>query len=482
MKWDKDVGGVAGLYTTDEEGNKKYFDVTNHGQVDTTKEWEELLSGPSGKNIDAGFLALKLSKSKGGKNIAKTISDVIGGSVEEILYGTDNWIQKDTSNIADPLKKAKQEVINQANARKKEIRTSLLDTKVSDKNGEKSSLFSEKDEYLNNLASNIQKLEVDVNETTAAGFQAFMSAKKAQLTDITSSEFDNLQQEYYDIFKDINLDDPTASLEVLNQKIEQGNEKAQELKENLTAKGQPLDISNQFKDLLTSGVLDGISEEIAKISDSAGNIDVSATRELVDSNTELKNIMDEFQVSGYAMGKILTDIQKGELTLTDINNGLVESYKLLYSAVGQAEDVLYDLSKADLGEDYTDIGKIYEERYETIKDLYERGAYGSANFAGNIKSLIGEEEWNSILAEADYNNKAAYEEVLKRYKLDQVNGNLYGSFSALISANKNDIFTNKNGMIEYDFSGFETYDEILNHMVESFGISKAPTFFANLIV
>ena len=472
MKWDKDVGGVAGLYTTDEKGDKKYFDVTNHGQVDTTKEWEELLSDPSGKNIDAGFLALKLAKSKNGKNIAKTISDVIGGSVEEILYGTDDWVQKDTSNIADPLKKAKQEAINQANARKKEIRTSLLDTTVFDKNGEKSSFFSEKDEYLNNLASNIQKLEVDINETTAAGFQAFMSAKKAQLTDITSSEFDSLQQEYYNIFKDINLDDPTVALEVLNQKIEQGNEKAQELKENLTAKGQPLDISNQFKDLLTSGVLEEISEEIAKISDSAGNIDVSATRELVDSNTELKNIMDEFQVSGYAMGKILTDIQKGELTLTDINNGLVESYKLLYSAVGQAEDVLYDLSKADLGEDYTDIGKIYEERYETIKDLYERGAYGSANFAGNIKSLIGEEEWNSILAEADYNNKAAYEEVLKRYKLDQVNGNLYGSFSALISANKNDIFTNKNGMIEYDFSGFETYDEILDHMVASFGISR----------
>ena len=472
MKWDKDVGGVAGLYTTDEEGNKKYFDVTNHGQVDTTKEWEELLSDPSGKNIDAGFLALKLAKSKSGKNISKTISELIGDSAEEILYGTDDWIQKDTSNITEPLEKAKQEAINQANERKTEIYASLLGTTVSDKDGKKSLLFNGKDEYVKNLASNIQKLEVDINETTAAGFQAFISAKKAQLTDIASSEFDSLQQEYYNIFKDINLDDPTAALEVLNQKIEQGNEKAQELKENLTAKGQPLDISNQFKDLLTSGVLDEISEEIAKISDSAGNIDVSATRELVDSNTELKNIMDEFQVSGYAMGKILTDIQKGELTLTDINNGLVESYKLLYSAVGQAEDVLYDLSKADLGEDYTDIGKIYEERYETIKDLYERGAYGSANFAGNIKSLIGEEEWNSILAETGYNNKAAYEEVLKRYKLDQVNGNLYGSFSALISANENDIFTNKNGMIEYDFSGFETYDEILDHMVASFGISR----------
>jgi hypothetical protein len=85
---------------------------------------------------------------------------------------------------------------------------------------------------------------------------------------------------------------------------------------------------------LASGALDAIAEDIAKISDEVGNIDVTATRELVDSNTELKNIMDEFNVSGYAMGKILTDIQNGELTLTEINKGLIESYKLLYSAMG----------------------------------------------------------------------------------------------------------------------------------------------------
>jgi hypothetical protein len=60
--------------------------------------------------------------------------------------------------------------------------------------------------------------------------------------------------------------------------------------------------------LVTSGVLDEISEDIAKLSDEAGNIDVTATRELVDGNQSLKRVMDEFNVSGYAMGKILTDI------------------------------------------------------------------------------------------------------------------------------------------------------------------------------
>jgi hypothetical protein len=31
MEWDESVGGVEGLYATDSEGNKQYFDVSNHG-------------------------------------------------------------------------------------------------------------------------------------------------------------------------------------------------------------------------------------------------------------------------------------------------------------------------------------------------------------------------------------------------------------------------------------------------------------------
>jgi hypothetical protein len=66
---------------------------------------------------------------------------------------------------------------------------------------------------------------------------------------------------------------------------------------------------------------------------------------------------------------------------------------------------LYDLRNADLGEDYTEIGRTFEERYNTIKDLYDRGAYGSENFANNIKSLIGEETWQNYLLAANNNTK-----------------------------------------------------------------------------
>jgi hypothetical protein len=83
------------------------------------------------------------------------------------------------------------------------------------------------------------------------------------------------------------------------------------------------------------------------------------------------------------------------------------------------------------------------------------------------------------LTENGGSNKKAYEAAVKKYKLNKNDGNLYGSFSSLISEDaadsnspKNEIFKNKNGTITYDFSGFESYDAILDHMVSAFGISR----------
>lgn len=516
MQYDSDKEGWQGLYKLNSKNEKEYFDVSSHGSVDTAENWANLMADPSGgahignsKDIDAGFLAHKLATNKSSQAAVQTLANGLTESLEqEILYGTDNWDTKFQENagfyniegIEKPIEvtefdAAVNKSINQANARKQAIYDNLIgkddqDTKdfqegIRDAEGNaffdtgENKSFTE--EAMKNLASNIQALETDTNFVTGQAYQAFVTSKMAKRKEegesFDAEALEEIENQYYDIFKDLDLTDATASLDTLNQKIANGVEGAEELKKNLTAEGGSLDISNQFSDLVKSGVLEEISEDIAKLSDEAGNIDVSATRELVDSNKELKNIMDAFNVSGYAMGKILTDIQNGELTLTEITSGLVEEYKLLYSAMGQAEDVLYDLRNADLGEDYTEIGRTYEERYNTAKDLYKRKAYGSENFAGNIKSLIGDEAWQSLLNESDGSNKKAYEKAIKQYKLDKNDGNLYGSFSALINEGATDtegrqIFSNKDGKITYDFSGFETYDEILDHMVDAFSISR----------
>jgi hypothetical protein len=72
--------------------------------------------------------------------------------------------------------------------------------------------------------------------------------------------------------------------------------------------------------------------------------------------------------------------------------------------------------------------------------LYTRGAYGSENFAGNIKSLIGEDEWEKYLSNAGNNAKLAWENILSDYHLDENNGNLYDSFSSLVATHINAAF------------------------------------------
>lgn len=482
LKWDESVGGYEGLYRETSDGEKQYMDISNHGMIDNADEWTEWMTDPNSTNIDAGYVAYMLSFTAPSSNPSFTLTDFITGHEDEILYGTDDWT--DVGVSGSEIEQARALAINESNQRKRDIYDSIINT--TDQDGNLVFDFSPQldlrvkktpyeDETLRQFASNIQKLEVDTNFTTAAGYQAFIASKAAEFDNFSAEDLQNLEDTYYNIFKEIDLENATYSLDALNEMIEDGVEGAQELKDNLTMRGGALDLSSQFATLLADGTLDAISEEISKISDTAGNIDVSATRELVDSNVALKNIMDEFNISGYAMGKILTDIQSGELTLTEINEGLIESYKLLYAAMGQAEDVLYDLRNADLGEDYTEIGRTYEERYQTIQDLYDRGAFGSENFAGNIKSLIGEDEWERYLSEAGNNARIAWENIASDYYLGENDGNLYGSFSSLINTYGSDVFgIDEQGRITYNFDvkGINTYDDILDHMVDAFGISR----------
>ena len=495
LKYDSTKEGIEGLYTTSGEGEdqkKHYLDVSDFGQVDKDKEWDDLLSDPDTKDIDAGFLALKLAKIKGSsKGVASMIQGALDeGITEQVLYGTEDWVNATTDSFAnitnESMRAAVIETVNEANAQKRAILSEITHSTKTDENGQQVDIFSNLinegriytgeifDQSLTDFASNVQRLSVDINDATARAYQAFITNKAASLPQLNGEALKELENEYYDIFSEINLEDTLGTLDSLNQMIAEGVPEAKELKENLIASGE-LSLSTSFEQLYKSGVLDELGEDIAKLSDEAGNIDVTATRELVDSNQELKAVMDDFNVSGYAMGKILTDIQKGEITLTEINGKLIESYKTLYSAMGQAEDVLYDLRNADLGEDYTEIGRTYEERYKTAKDLYTRGAYGSENFAGNIKSLIGDEAWTELVDKNNGSNKKAYEEAVKKYKLNKNDGNLYGAFSSFVKNSNSSVFgIDGSGKITYDFSveGIETYDDVLDHMVKAFGVSR----------
>lgn len=470
LQWDSTIGGVEGLYKTDSDGNKVYLDVSSHGGVDTQEQWEELMSDPSGKNIDAGFLALKLFQGKSGSQLVSMLSNKIGDQAEQVLYGDANYQTSPVkeTGLDDKIQNAINMAINEANANKRAIEESITDNyEAVNETKIKSDTVG-----LTDLVNEVYKISVDTNEQTA---QAFQAAVLAAFASTNSQNLEEITKQYTTLFENLDMSKPTQALEVLDQKIEEGVEGAEELKEALMSSGAGLDMAHQFGELYSSGILDELGEDIVKLSDEAGAIDVTATRELVDSNSALKNIMDQFNVSGYAMGKILTDIQNGELTLTEVNNGLIESYKTLYSAMGQAEDVLYDLRNADLGEDYTEIGRTYEERYKTVQGLYERRAYGSENFTGNIKSLIGEEEWEKYLKEFEGSNKAAYEKIVKDYRLDKNIGNLYGSFSSLIKENETEVFgIDAEGKITYDLTveGIDTYDDVLDHMVKAFGVSR----------
>lgn len=480
LEYDDTREGTKGLYVTDADGNKKYVRINKHGQIDKQSQWEDYVEDPGWwEAIDSGFLAYKLAMAASGEKATQLLADSISDveTKKQVLYGTSDWNTSSStadansgssaSSDADDYKEAIRKATEAANERKRGYLESLQDTKIDNR-----SIFQ--DSQAETLAEDLQRLEVDTNTETALAYQTFVTAAATQVEEVNDNWLSGIKEKYYSIFQDLDLTDANESLAILNSKIEKGVEGAEELKEVLTSSGGQLDISSQFSDVLSSGALDSISEDIAKLSDEAGDIDVAATRELVDSSSELKAIMDEFNLSGYAMGKILTDIQSGELTLMDINNGLVESYKLLYSAMKQAEDVLYELNNADLGTDYTDIGKIYDERLETIQDLAKRKAFGSENFAKNIASLIGVDAWNQALEEANQNSRIAYEKVLEQYQLNLNDGNLYGSFSSLIkkAGKNNKIFSNDNGTISYDLSGFDNYDAVLDHMVDAFGVSR----------
>jgi hypothetical protein len=75
----------------------------------------------------------------------------------------------------------------------------------------------------------------------------------------------------------------------------------------------------------------------------------------------------------------------------------------------------------------------------------------------------------------DGSNKKAYEEAVKKYKLNKNDGNLYGSFASFVRNSESSVFgIDSSGKITYDFSveGIETYDDVLDHMVNAFDVSR----------
>jgi hypothetical protein len=97
LRYDNTLDGVKGLYSLDDKNNKQYFDVSNHGTVDTFTAWNELMANPGegglgkSKNIDAGFLAYKIATNSRGKDIAEDFSTLLNGNIDEILYGNSSW-------------------------------------------------------------------------------------------------------------------------------------------------------------------------------------------------------------------------------------------------------------------------------------------------------------------------------------------------------------------------------------------------------
>jgi hypothetical protein len=104
-----------------------------------------------------------------------------------------------------------------------------------------------------------------------------------------------------------------------------------------------------------------------------------------------------------------------------------------------------------------------------------------------MNQMIGEIAWNEALSTAEGNKVKAYTAIDKEYGLSKNQGNLYGSWSALMKNNNNSlaggaITIDANGIINYDLSDIKNTQELVDKIVKETEVTKeyAETMVADM--
>ena len=300
-------------------------------------------------------------------------------------------------------------------------------------------------------------------------FESIMSAMEA------GNWEDSSLQEW---INSIDFSNPIASVqaieEAVNNKAEPAIQKLAQSIKNSNDYILQTSKSQQVQYFLLSDSYEGLSDQLADFIKENDSISSSNIQELAKSNKDLKTLLDNNIVSAKGLASVLTQIEKGTIAVTDLNDAILIAASSMDDLGGVAKDTINTLNDFDPGYDENDVTGFITKVFDNATENIEKGAYGNNVMGNYMQKIFGEFEYSG--SETGY--KEAYKEWLKNNVkwLEDNKDNMYSAWKdfsdtledGMVGAAKvweqgGEIFIEANGM---------TTDELVKAMVENSDLTE----------
>jgi hypothetical protein len=118
-------------------------------------------------------------------------------------------------------------------------------------------------------------------------------------------------------------------------------------------------------------------ETLSKLAED-GKITATEILELADSSKELRTVLDTTSVSANALASYYEKLKKGTLSMVGASSNFVRVLEKLNAASSAIQDSFALIDTFEPERSQTEIGSSFYEMQQTMRGLYEKGAYGDA--------------------------------------------------------------------------------------------------------
>ena len=175
-------------------------------------------------------------------------------------------------------------------------------------------------------------------------------------------------------------------------------------------------LGEAFSDFYNSSDWEEVSKNMDKFVDSTGQLNASSVMDMAKECNTLNNLLDTGAISAGGVAAALNGLgSSGGLVLDDLNSHVLE----LLSTFNQFNDLIAsshrNIENFDWGIDTGEAEDFVKEGAEKWNELYKNGEYGNPQLEAYAKWVMGEQNYNEVLADKGGNlqetMKAVYDSV-----------------------------------------------------------------------
>lgn len=492
------INSAEELAITLNEVNANFDNILNNLGFDTEDTFSKLVTGDNsidpeivntiveeginGSNVNVSEMVESALSTLGESDQREIIAKILEKDVDDITGNIENWY----TAIAKALVDNAEDIVKSQQEQNKEIGTLLAKGAGIDINNINDARTKELADFISNLNQDqkafIQNIGNTINNSlNQESLSAFTDAIQEVYNGITTLEEQNA---FEDFISGIDFTNPISAVGELNDGLESSNQYIANFSNRLKETASDIfSASEQLKYFYTSTEYsDSLSDDIKDLLNENDKLDASNIMELADSSELLSEMLDNGAISAGGLAKALTALEKGQISLTDLNDKVIKVISSMDQLDSTVQSAFYTIDNWEPDRSLGDIGDWVNEITDTAVEQFNSGEYGNDALISVIQKLFGEEAWNEALASVDGDLQKAEEQFIS--KMDNLQNNLYGAWTDIATNYQSKIqqyneqngtsfgiSLGGNGAINIEFGNMTT-EEVVAAIQSIYGVSK----------